>query len=63
MTVYFDSWVVPMGIKHNEIDESECIRSGFKKKTKQNTKIVQDNKRIFILCLCLLRMIHWIWFR
>jgi hypothetical protein len=27
----------------------------------QNTKIVQDNKRIFILCLLI--MIHWIWFR
>jgi hypothetical protein len=28
----FTHGFVPMGVKHNEIDESECIRSGFKNK-------------------------------
>jgi hypothetical protein len=35
---------VPKGVKHNKIDESECIRSGLKKN--QDTKIIQNNKRI-----------------
>jgi Zn ribbon nucleic-acid-binding protein len=49
MRVYFDSWVVPMGVKHNEIDESECIRNGFKKKSKHKNYSKQQKNFHFML--------------
>jgi len=61
MRVYFTHWVVPKGIKHNKIDESECIRSGFKKKSRH--KNCSRQQKNFTLCLWLLITIHWIWFR